>query len=260
MENFDQIKRYLLNQLSEDERKQFEEEARQNKALARELELQRFELETLDQLEEDTLKKKAVELRFNINRTGPKTKARKIGTLRSRSKVIGLLLAAASIALLIGFFFWQGSTSSEDLVTMSYEQARVDYTLNGDTRRGESTAVFDKQILDILNKRNRRQARRAIDYFSQFEAANQYAGIRAKLNLAHAYLLNQDFTIAAEVFEVAGQIPGVSAMQSEEASFFRGIALIEAGQEESGLNILETLSREGNNYDVLSRSLLDSVQ
>ena len=54
MENFDRIQRYLLNELSSEEHQRFEEEVRKSEELAMELELQRFEVETIDQLEEDS--------------------------------------------------------------------------------------------------------------------------------------------------------------------------------------------------------------
>jgi len=255
MDNSNRIKDYLLNQLSEEERKQVEAEVRENDELALELELQRFEMETIDQIEADHLKKKAAELRLRTP-VGNNQKSRSGRTIR----IYRILAAAASIAFIIGlFFFWRQDGSNADIMAFSYQQARVEYTV-ADTYRGrETNAAFEPTYLKILQNREQNQASEAIEYFSNFQSDTISAQIRAMLNLGHAYLLNQDFLKAAETFEDLQQLPGATTPQMEEAAFFRAVALIKAGEPNSGREILEKLSQKGKGYDAVAKRLLNRI-
>lgn len=254
MENFDRIKRYLLNQLTKEDRKQFEAEARENDALAKELELQRFEMETIDQIEADHLKKKAAKLRLQRSE-GHVPNSRSARTIR----MYRILAAAAAITLVIGFFFWQGDTVNSDITAFSYQQARVEYEATNVNRGEKADAIFEQTFVNILENRQEDQASMAIDYFLNFKSDSLSTRTRATLNLGHAYLLNQDFLKASETFEGIQQIPDATATQLEEAAFFRAVALIEAGETNSAREILEKLSREGKGYDAVAKNLLSRI-
>lgn len=103
MESFNRIKDYLLHRLPDKERAQFEAEVRANEALARELELQRFEMETIDQIEADQLREKAAELRQQRQqRLEQNTQGSRSGSMVRMYRIIA---AAAVVLLAIGFFF-----------------------------------------------------------------------------------------------------------------------------------------------------------
>ena len=254
MENFDRIRNYLLHRMSGEERTQFEADVRGDDVLARELELQRFEMETIDQIEADHLKKKASELRAQQS-------ARRNKSSRSARtvKMYRILAAAAAMALLIGFFFWQQEANKEDITAFSYRQVRVVYNTTIVNRGKEADSVFDQPYIAILENRDIDQASAAIDYFLNFQSDVPSTRRRAMLNLGHAYLLNQNLLKAAATFKDIQEMPSATSIQKEEAEFFRAVALIEAGEVDLGRARLEKLGQEGKGYDAVAKKLLDML-
>jgi len=257
MENFNRIKNYLLHRMSGEERTQFEADVRHDDVLARELELQRFEMETIDQIEADHLKKKASELRQHSSESQNKNSR---STRTVQMYIYRILAAAASMVLLIGFFFWQQEANKKDITAFSYHQARVVYNATVVNRGNKADAVFEQSYIAVLENRDIDQASEAIDYFLNFQSDSPSAQRRAILNLGHAYLLNQNFLKATATFKDILEMPSATSIQKEEADFFRAVAFVEAGEVDLGRELLEKLAQEGKRYDAVAKKLLNRIK
>lgn len=256
MENFERIQKYLLNQMSEEEKRDFEEEVRRSSALAEELELQRFELETIDQLEEDALRAKARELRAEMIAAKPETKVKKLKPFRPGTTRWIILAVAASIALLIGFFFLQTNRfSASEAIALGYEASMLDYGAPI-ARSDDDTDVFDLRYLQILRDRNEAQAGEAIDYFARFSTANELVSIDARMNLGHAYMLNKEFEKAIDIFRELENSSEVSTRKKEEAAFFRALAMLGAGETDQGISLLEQIEKGNGRFAPIAKDIL----
>lgn len=129
--NFDRIEAYLLGQMPSTEVAAFEQEIGQDDTLAREVDRQRLEHRAMELLLREELRNnlqlwKAEEDKAGVaseSSTGAKTVS-----LHASRRLIFRIAAAASIALLIGFFarqFFSGSTNYETLAMAQFDDTAV---------------------------------------------------------------------------------------------------------------------------------------
>ena len=259
MENFERIQNYLLNKMSEEERLLFEKEIGTNEDLAQQLEIQRFEMQTIDQMEEDALREKAKALRSRIPTTSSEeTVVRALKPRVSRGRQFTLIAIAASVLLLIGFFlFQQASFTTSDALAFGYEQGNPEYSAGA--REGTSSeTVFEKVYLDILQNRNSKKAAETIRYFSTFASSDSLANLQAKINLAHAYMLNDDFRKAVDMFATLEKSSRIDDRKKEEIAFFKTLAILKTN-ESNGIKLLNDIKSQNGRFAPLAKSILDEM-
>ena len=258
MENFDRIQRYILNEMSSEEHQLFEEEVRKSEDLAMELELQRFEVETVDQLEEDNLREKANLLKKKMAANKEEAIVRPLQNKRTNYRRLFLMSAVASIALLVGFFIFNpNEISSAEIIAMGYENARLDFGNRLNKSGVSAEQVFQSEYVNILKNRDQANVEEAITYFSNFSSGVDKYNTQALINLGHSYLLANQFNDALSIFTRLEQSTLAENTQIEEATFFKAMTLLGNGQESEAISILNKLAKEGSNYDALARSSLD---
>ncbi len=259
MENFDRIQDYLLGTMGEQERLLFEKDLAENEELATQLELQRFEMETIDQLEEDALRAKAKTLKARSDLSGtaePEATLRQLKPVRSKTARWGMLAAAASVLLLIGFFFFQSpSRSPADAIALGYRQAQVDYTLA--SRSGEEPATaFDSRFIKVLQDRDQSKAGEAVRYFSIFPTPDPEVNIQAQFNLAHAHLLNEEPLKTIEILDYLYRSEEVNNRTKEELTYFKALALLETHTPLKGLRLLKQIVAENGRFAPAAKSVV----
>lgn len=259
MENFNRIQKYLHNEMSPEERSSFEKEVQANEALAMELELQRFELETIEQLEEDSLREKANQLKKQLkekNNDVPHPIKK-----RSDNQRILLWAVAASIALLAGYFILRPMSNSNSIqITETYTEARLNFG-NGNVRNDNSQKeTFPSKFIEILKNRDKDKMDEAIEYFSNFSSNNKNANNQALLNLGHAYLLDNQLKKSIQTFSEVLITSELTSYQREEAQLFYALALFSDSQKDEAISILEKLSQEGENFEVLAQKLVKRIK
>lgn len=258
MENFDRIQKYLLKELSSDERRLFEEEVQANEELAMELELQRFELETIDQIEEDSLREKATQLKEQIAKEDEAV-VRPINKKNNRR--LFFLAVAASITLVLGYFvFGLNDISSSDVIAKGYDSARLDYGNPNIKSSTSSRQVFQSKYIKILKDRDIANMDEVITYFSDFSSGEDKDNEQARLNLGHAYLLANQFNHAISTFTKVETSAITTSVQIEEATFFKAMALLGNKQKSEAVSILKKLEKEGRSFDVLAKNSLGLIE
>jgi len=257
MDYFNKIEDYLLNELSAEERSRFEKEAKQNKDLAKEIELQRFEYETIIQLEEDDLRQKLKSIkRMDAPDEATIVQEEKKPAIR-RSLIYRGLALAASILILIGFFFLPQYFSTEsNIMADIYNSAGLSFGTTNVRSGNNGEPVFNPEFVTILKQRNTEKSKEVIKYFRNFNSDSAYKNSQARLNLGHAYLLANEDQSAVSIFSKLledGQLPTRS---KEEARFFKAIALLQSNQEVEGKILLNEIVNENGRYSKLAEKVL----
>jgi len=259
MEDFNKIQDYLLNNLSEEDKKSFEAELIKNPQLASLVELQRFEMETIDQIEEDALREKAKSIRDNSQASNKEAITKELTPNKSKKNNWAMWAAAASIALVIGFFIIQNPFSADQNFTAyAYGEETPTYSISTVRASGETVPVFDNQTLNILQSRDQQNAEKAIQYFSNFTSNNTNELIRAKMNLGHAFLLNENFNKAVKTFATLQTSQDISDRDKEEVVFYQTLAQLELNKTE-GINKLKEIQKAGKRFAPLAKKMLDLV-
>ena len=259
MEDFNKIQDYLLNKLSAEDQKNFEQKVAENPELASLLELQRFEMETIDQLEEDSLREKAVGLKNNKEQNNTEAITKKLQPVRSKKRNWAMWAAAASVALLIGFFLFQNPFNfDQNLTAYAYDKENPVYSISSIRASGEEAPVFDNQAINILQSRDQTNATVAIKYFSDFTSNNTNESLRAKMNLGHAFLLNKNFEKAVATFNSLLSSNEVSNRDKEEAAFYQALASLELNTT-NGIEKLNVIQKAGKRFSPLAKDILEQV-
>ncbi len=260
MENFDRIQNYLLGNMSPAERLSFEKEVVQNEQLAEELEVQRFELETLDQLEEDSLRAKAKELSTKkATASSKEANVHTMGTKKTKKPRWFLLAAAASVLLLIGFFLYNNTSSSTaDILSYGYGNGNIEFKR---TKRGapNTDEQFDQKVLDILINQNQSKAEEAIQYFSSISPTSPTTQDEAKINLAHSYILNKEFHKAIDILNIIETSTNIDDRKKEEVLFTKALANIGAENETEATSILNQIVDKNGRFKPRAVTILEML-
>ena len=260
MKNFDLIEDYLFNRLSEEDRINFEKRVGSDKALAKELALQRIEFEIIDQMEEDDLRAKAMSWKKKLDT--PKasqesiTKPKEVKLIRKRRYLIPILAIAASLLLLIGVALPYFTSPQPNVLAQAYEGAKLEYTIGYLQKGNEGNSPFTESYLQVLEKRNKAKAKDAINYFSNFSSLNEMENIRAMVNLGHAYVLEGDFQSAVNTFTKVEKNSKAPDRTIEEVTFFKGVSLTQTENKKDGMQILINIQKANGRYAPLALSLI----
>jgi len=251
MEGFSKIQKYIYNLMSESEKQLFEDEVRTNKDLSIELELARFEMEVIDQLDEDSLRADAKELSLSLpnskNKQSPKPNL-------TRFFLIGLIAVFLSSII---YFSWREQPEDKviKIIAMVYDNSRLDF--GNQVTKGDyiDNSKFSQDYILLLKNRDAAQMPIVVEYFNSYKSNNPHTQIQAKLNMAHAHLVMNNNSEAHQIFNVIANSESANAKQKEEAELF--IALSTLGDhKESSIKILKKISNEGEHYDAIARSII----
>lgn len=256
MENFNRIQAYLLNRMNGEDRNRFEAEVRTNEALGIELETQRLEQQVVEEIETDYFLERAKKLRASS------TKEATIKTLTPKKRSFSnyLIALAASLTVLIAAtFYFSLPTKSEQLFSMAYAESNLDYSGSYQARGEADVQQFAPRYLKILNNRNTKNAQEAIEYFEQIPSTIDGQNIRALINLGHAHLVAGQFNYAAAAFDRILTASNATNKEREEATYFKALAIFSQGEKVAAIEILSSLSEEGQNFDVLATKTLSVI-
>jgi len=228
----DKIERYLNGEMNPQDEAQFDAEIEQNPELAAAVDNFGVANDAIELLIEDNLRAELNELKteesgnqasnvVSINKHKPVAKMRSLRTY---------LAAAASVALLVGFFGmnWAGNNYSN---TALGEEMYSGYDLPN-VRSGNNTMHPFSEGLTAFQNKNYDQA---IQFFKGIVVDDpRYA--EAQFYLGHAYLENKSFGEAATQFEKVTSLNDVR--YTENAEWYQLIAQLSSGETAANFDAL----------------------
>ena len=254
MEGFNRIQKYLYNLMSEDEKQLFEDEVRNNKVLSIELETARFEMEMIDQLEEDSLRAEAKEL--SLRRPNSNIKNKRSSEFKLTKAFLIALVALVLYSII--YYSWRAQTeeTTTKVIAMAYNNSRLNFG-NQVTKGDHSNNYnFSQDYIFLLKNRDVSQMPKVIEYFKSHTSNDSHTHIQARLNMAHAHLIMKSNSEAHQIFYEIIQSESASAKQKEEAELFIALSTL-GNQKETSLRRLQKLSNEGEYYDAIARSIVN---
>jgi hypothetical protein len=258
MKKSEKIEGYLRGRMSPAEAQAFEEEMARDAALAREVKVQRLELEVIGQIEIDALRAKIRSLR---QEAADEAEA----ASRPLNKFIvshlrWWMAAAAGIALLLAaVFLLRKADAFDQLIADAYGRFPPEYSVT--PKAASSGPAFATLPLDMLKKRDRSRADVAVRYFQSFASPDTALQARARLNLAHALLLAQKTEQAIQVFaEIEGSAQS-SPSARQEAQYYGALALLQKREAERASALLRDIAAQpAHDYQPQAAWLLPLVE
>ncbi|MEM1137293.1 MAG: hypothetical protein AAGI07_15750, partial [Bacteroidota bacterium] len=185
MERSKKIDDYLQGRMNKTEVIEFEHEVSNDESLAADLEMQRLELKTINLMKRDAL----LSQMESYTKENPKLEKRKIRPLQ-------IVKIAASILVIFTFFaLWKANDyTNENIVFNDFKEHSPDFELTRTKSNNTNEVLFPSDVIAILDGRSIEDANTAITYFNQYESNDIKKVTQAKYNLAHAYLLNKEYT------------------------------------------------------------------
>lgn len=241
MEKLEKIEKYLHGDMTIEETRAFEQEVANDETLAHEVELTRFELEVIGQLETDAL-------RASLRKIREEEAANPVSGVTLRpSGGAGLRrqrwwAAAAAFALLItaALFLWTKPDKTDHFIVESIN--KYDYSL---AQRGpDDRPIFDPNVVRILEKQDKARASDAVRYFQSFASPDSTLQLQARLRLAFSFWLAGNLGEAIQVFEsVEATARNYDSIQ-QEAQFFSALALLQKKDFVEAHRRLESISKQ----------------
>ena len=126
-------------------------------------------------------------------------------------------------------------------------------------RKGEVTeTVFDPQYIEILTNRDAERAEKAVEYFQSFVLKDSSAALTyAKLNIAHAYVLNKDYEKAITQFTELENAENTNNRLKQEIHYYKALALIGNNDFEKASLLLQQLL--GTDYEDDAKKIMDRL-
>lgn len=256
MNNFDNIGRFLAGEMPENEAEEFERQIAEDKELALEVEIQRFGVEAIRFWAEKDLRNHIKTLREEEQK-----ESRPQGVIKSikfRKIYKWVAIAAAFALLILSIFLWQDRFSTDKTVVYGYEIRQPKFDQTG-RRKGEVTeTVFDPQYIEILTNRDAERAEKAVEYFQSFVLKDSSAALTyAKLNIAHAYVLNKDYEKAITQFTELENAENTNNRLKQEIHYYKALALIGNNDFEKASLLLQQLL--GTDYEDDAKKIMDRL-
>ncbi len=196
--NFDKIEAYLFNQMTAEEKNNFEAEVEVNTTLAKELKFQKAEHQAMKLLLRDKLKNQMSQWHNEVkvvseNPVESVTKVVKMDTTR-RNRFFRLSLAA-SVLLVIGLFanFWVNDNLSDAALAGDYFKAT--YT----ARTGGTVPASSEVLAPGLEAMEAENYTKAVELFSQVTDGNYQE--TALILKGESYFQLEEYQNSVEVFQ-----------------------------------------------------------
>lgn len=247
MEQLEKIEKYLRNSMSPDEAKAFEEEVSGDAALAHEVEMLRFEMGVIGQLEADALRATIKTLRQQDDDDARTSKAfPKLGGIRA-SYIRWWAAAAAVSAVLIAALFLLPKTGTPEkriaaIIAEDHKRYPPEYLVA--QRTPSEASSFDRRPIEILKKQDKSQASVAVQYFQSFITSDSILQMRARLNLAHSLLLAGDTEQAIQVFKETERAAQNNASIRQAAQYYGALAVLQKKDIAQARNLLEAIKNQ----------------
>ena len=214
-EDIQQIEQYLNNQLSESEKIAFETRLNTEEDLKIEFDKHELAHRALDYMIAKSLKQQleALEAEEKIEeiKEEKESKIVKMEPRNNRFQIMRWVAAAASIALLIGFFFFNYGGSKYS----GSELAALNYQLPESSARRNGIPVYPEVIENGLELLKAKDFNAAISTFSQVPESDDYY-LEAQYYLGHAYYGIEDFGNAVQAFEIMAESNDIRYGQAAE--------------------------------------------
>ncbi len=254
------IDQYLTNQLSSNERREFEEEVSRNAALSEQLADTELAVAAIELAEDQALKSRLQQLdvaNFSSDQAGassaPPASAEapqaKVVSMPSRRNPRFILGIAAAVLLLLaaGWFLMQptGFDSPQALAMASYEP--YENITNGTVRGGDD----DPAIAAFM----------AYDNGDYASAATAFAALPA--TAVHKFYLGQSLLATEQFAEAAAQFTDLTKADfglQQEAGYFLALAQLGAGKTDLAKELLTAIGSEDKHpMQQEARSLLEGI-
>lgn len=238
MKYFDQIERYLNEEMSPIERDAFERKMEQDTLLAEEVRLQQFEDSAIDLMIEDDLLVKIGKIASK-----EKTKVVPIGKKKKPFRYIRWIqMAAVASMLLIGVFYLNPFSSpnfnTAELAFNTYEKKIPNFTKVRSPDQGDFEE-YNKYSAYITN-RERHKMKETIRFFKTQEGSD------ASYKIAHAYLLNKDFNAAIKSFMIYQSTASKTESWYKNSSFYLALSYMGKGDIKNTQDILIRIKADPN--------------
>lgn len=200
MKDFDKIEAFLANELPESELIAFQKELETDEELALAVQVHQFAQSSIDLAAENDLSDKIKAIRTDVlaeqqNATSQKARIRRLPSL--------LITMAASLLLLIGFFFLRPGGSNNMPIAQFYEFEGT--TIQRISTKGSVRGVDDdntikfKESIDLLRSEQDSKIEIAIEKLESLQETKELS-VEAIYLLGHAYYLKEDFSTALDYF------------------------------------------------------------
>lgn len=210
-DNFDRIEQFLFNELSAEEKRQFEENLKNNTSLAEEVALHKLEHKVLHSISDDHLLSEMET--WQIHAEEPKViPIQKNGVRRALYR----WSAAASIALLLGFMGWYvyGLNPSANSIALHYFNANVENFVE----RGLKTDPAEKKsnLLNVQTLIAKGELNKAITKLSPVKKGDADY-IYAQFLLGVIYFKQKEYSKAKFTFEATKKLsdPSLNAFSKK---------------------------------------------
>lgn len=248
MDNFEEIDAYLNKELSNTQNIEVEKKILKDKIYAKELESHKLLLKATEALREDYLRKK-------ITRIIDEEKSK----FSQRLQISHKYRIAAGILFIISFFLYQNSRYTNSYVTEMVFEEKPQYSITVE-RSQSGTIQFEEYPIAILEERNKKEVEKAVLYFSSINREEDLY-MKAQYNLAHAYLLQENFINAINIFEKLISLENIDNDIKQDAQFFLAVAYLNNNEIEKAKKYLEQILRTTNHkYSPKSKILLQKLK
>lgn len=198
LNNIDSIEQYLNNELNEEERRTLESNLEKDDTLSQAFQTRKLAHDAIEMIIEDNLRDQLRQLEEE-HQASSETEGKVVSMKTNRRFIMRYIAAAASVAILIGaFFFIQtgNQLTDEEVLANFYERPSFssERGVKGASNEDINPLKAGLDALDVADYST------AIDSLGAVSEGNAYY-ISAQYYLGHALYLNGDFEQAMDAFD-----------------------------------------------------------
>ena len=225
MKNFDRIERYLRGEMDEQERPVFEQELREDPALKKELEVQRFERALIEEAFDEKLRRDIQRAMAGDDEP------------RFRLRLLPAAAIAAGVAAILAAALWLWHAAQPVGPVAVAKQAYLENapkfqdisrSLRGAGQREELSPIAE--TVEKLGQNDEATLAIARDSLLAVPATNQEAYELAQYYAGHAYYKLGEYQLAFEQFRRAGQLENLDIELRQAADYFALLSAIASGE------------------------------
>ena len=233
---YHRIERYLRQEMTHEERLEFESELDQNQSLKDELAIHQDVHRTFGIADEGRVRKK---LASAADRWEERTSGSVVKNMWPLRKLIGL---AAMLVMGIGFVMWLNTNPREGQVADQFDV----YPMLLNQRSLADTAEFSRLLTKAIQGYNKRDFNKAAEDFKRLSELQEEA-ITYQFYEAVCRLGNDEYTRAINLFEKL--VTKENHLLQQQARWYLGVAYHNSGKTEEAINIFQQIKPGEYNYD-----------
>jgi tetratricopeptide (TPR) repeat protein len=240
----DRIEAYLMNNMTSEERDNFEKQITNDKALAEEIRLYTLESAALRLLEQKELRGK-FEV-WKIEKQQPQQKEATVRRLKTTNYIGILSIAASFLFLMVVGARWANVNYSSQAIA---DSLFLDTTARGDANN--SNNPFSEVAAAIAAK----DYSQAITLLDNFEGTD--LSEKAALMKAEVYYKKGDYNNAETTYRRIIDNPNGQEVFLNDAKIYLAAVYLKQGKEQQAMTILNTLASSNNNRQEEAKKLLN---